>query len=74
MNRQRYDTATQRDTWWHCECCGSHEPAEEPYGIGDTEPCIVCGEGVARVMTLQAGARLESAIARGVLTPRRCYS
>lgn len=63
--RQRYKAATERDTWWHCECCGDHAPAEEPYVLGDSAPCSTCGEGVARVMTLRDGARIESEVARG---------
>ena len=55
-----YEAATKRDTWWHCDCCGDHEPAEAPYVLGDSEPCSTCGEGVARVMTLRDGARIES--------------
>ncbi len=73
-DRRRCDAATRRDTWWHCDFCGDHEPAEEPYNLGDSEPCSACGEGVARVMTLKEGAKLESNIARGLVRPRRAYT
>jgi hypothetical protein len=71
---QRYEAATKRDTWWHCEYCGDHEPAEEPYVLGDSEPCSTCGEGVARVMTLRDGARTESEVARGIRQRRSAYT
>jgi len=64
----------ERDKWWHCDFCGDHGLAEDPYVNGDTEPCIACGEGVSRVMTLKDAARLESAIAQGLVQPRRAYS
>jgi len=64
----------ERDLWWHCDFCGDHGPAEDPYVNGDTEPCVTCGEGVSRVMTLKDAARLESAIAQGLVQPRRAYS
>ena len=54
--------------------CGNHEPAEEPNAIGDSKPCTECGDGVSRVMTLKDAARLESAIARGLVQPGRAYS
>ena len=73
-NRDQYEAATARDTWWHCDFCGDHGPAEEPYAIGDSEPCVKCGDGVSRVMTLKDAARLESAIAQGLIQPRRAYS
>jgi len=73
FNRQLYESATNRDTWWHCDFCGDHTPAEEPYVVGDSEPCV-CGHGVARVMTLKDAARLESAIVRGLIKPREAYS
>lgn len=55
----------QRDAWWHCKVCGAHEPAAEPYSIGDKEPCITCPTGTAQVMTLKDAARTESDFARG---------
>jgi len=72
--RSEIGTAAELDRWWHCDFCGDHDLAEEPYVNGDEEPCTECGEGVSRVMTLQAAARLESAIAQGLLRPRRAYS
>jgi len=63
-----------RDAWWHCEFCGDHGPANEPYKVGDSEPCTRCGEGVSRVMTTKQAAKLESDIARGLAEPRRAYS
>lgn len=66
--------AKERDAWWHCRYCGDHERADEPYEIGDKEPCISCGEGTAVVMTLKDAAALESAIARGIRKPKRSYT
>lgn len=63
-----------RDTWWHCRWCGDHEHAEEPYALGDKEPCIACGQGVCEVMTLTQGAKWESEIARGLRQPESAYS
>lgn len=65
---------TQRDTWWHCTWCGNNERAEEPYDVGDKEPCAECGEGTAIVMTIAQAAKYESEIARGVRTRERSYS
>ena len=53
--------------YWHCATCGEHEPAQEEYAHGDWEKCE-CG-GVARVMTLKEGAKLEQRIALGM--PRK---
>ena len=64
----------KRDAWWHCKFCGDHEPAEEPYVIGDKEPCTTCMEGTAHVMTLADAARFEAEIARGERQPERSYT
>ncbi len=45
--------------YWHCLKCGSNTPALPPYAIGDSEPCVYCSNGVARVMTIQDAARAE---------------
>jgi hypothetical protein len=63
-----------RDAWWHCKFCGDHELAEEPYKLGDKEPCITCGQGTAHVMTLKDGARFESEVARGLRERERSYT
>lgn len=65
---------SERDAWWHCKFCGDHEQAEEPYEVGDKEPCITCGQGTAHVMTLKGAARFEAEIARGQREPERSYS
>lgn len=74
MIETQQDEATARDTWWHCKFCGEHEPAAEPYAIGDKEPCVTCGQGTAHVMSLKEAARFESEIARGLRQPERSYS
>ena len=58
--------------YWHCEYCGQHESAGPEYAHGDHEPCT-CGHGVARVMTLREGAKIEAEIARGERVPRSAY-
>ena len=63
-----------RDAYWHCKFCGDHEPADEPYEVGDKEPCIKCGQGTCVVMTLKQGAQFEAEIARGIRSPERSYS
>ena len=63
-----------RDAYWHCEWCGDHAPADEPYEVGDSEPCTECGEGVSRVMTLRDSAQFESEVARGIRKRRRAYA
>lgn len=73
-SRERYKDATARDTFWHCTWCGDHEPAEEPYEVGDKEPCITCGEGTAHVMTIKQAARFESEVARGIRKRVRSYT
>jgi len=37
------------DKVWHCKSCHHVEKAEDPYQPGDSEPCIHCEDGVARV-------------------------
>ncbi len=64
----------ERDAYWHCKFCGDHAPAEEPYDVGDKEPCTKCGQGTAHVMTLRQGARFEAEIARGERQPERSYT
>lgn len=65
--RENGVTVTVSDKWWHCGFCGDHAKAEDPYQLGDKEPCTHCGEGTAKVMTLKEGARLESEIAQGLV-------
>lgn len=45
---------------WYCDKCGTPEPAEPEYKHGDSEPCCLCEDGTARVMTR------HEAMARGV--------
>ncbi len=59
--------------YWKCEFCGDTEPAQPEYEHGDSEPCI-CGNGVARVMTLKEAAKIEQEIALGIRVPRPAYS
>lgn len=63
-----------RDAYWHCSFCGNHELAEEPYVIGDKEPCCLCSEGTATVMTLKDAAKLERDIASGDRKPMGSYT
>lgn len=49
---------------WYCVHCGDAEQAKPPYEYGDMEPCT-CGNGIARVMTLQESARLSQRVALG---------
>lgn len=45
---------------WHCPACGHHDATVQPeYGLGDSEPCVHCDNGTARVMTLADAARIE---------------
>ena len=50
--------------YWHCDC-GINEPAQAEYELGDSEPCVHCEDGVARVVTLREGAAWEHAKAMG---------
>jgi len=59
--------------YWHYDVCGDHEIAQPEYEHGDTEPCL-CGNGVARIMTLQEAVALESAIAQGQHVPKTAYT
>lgn len=63
-----------RDMWWHCSFCGNSESAEPPHEIGDKEPCALCGDGTAEVMTLKRAARYEAEIVRAVRSPKRSYT
>lgn len=36
---------------WYCDKCGTPEPAGPEYKHGDCEPCCLCEDGTARVMT-----------------------
>lgn len=38
---------------------GMHSYAEEPYEHGDSEPCVHCRDGTARVMTTEEAALSE---------------
>ena len=58
-------TMSQPDLYWHCVSCGGHEPAQTPYVLGDSEPCIACENGVARVMTTKEAAAAEQQVALG---------
>ena len=64
MNR---DEATTERLYWHCTTCGNHEdePAQAEYERGDWEPCAICGDGIARVMTLKEAASFEQQVALG---------
>ena len=64
----------ERDAYWHCSFCGNNEPAHSDYAIGDSEPCCLCGEGTARVMTLKEAAKFEQEIALGIRQPKRSYT
>lgn len=64
---------TTQDLRWHCKFCGDDDFAEEPYTLGDKEPCITCGIGTAHVMTLKEAAKFESEIAQGLRQPERSY-
>lgn len=57
------------DLYWHCFTCGDHEPAQIEYERGDREPCVNCEDGMAEVMTLEDGAKLEQEIALGKRVP-----
>ena len=50
--------------YWHCEC-GNNEIAQSDYQHGDSEPCVLCDDGVARVVTLREAAAWEQARALG---------
>lgn len=58
------DTLSEPDLYWHCEC-GSNEPAQPGYSHGDSEPCVHCEAGIARVVTLREAAAWEQAKALG---------
>lgn len=45
--------------YWHCATCGLHEEAHPPYNHGDSEPCVECENGTARVMTIEEAASIE---------------
>lgn len=47
------------ELYWHCETCGNHERAQPEYVSGDFEPCCLCSNGQARVMSLAEAAALE---------------
>lgn len=36
--------------YWTCDC-GIIERAQADYELGDSEPCIYCADGTARVVT-----------------------
>lgn len=63
-----------RDAFWHCGWCGDHAPAEEPYTVGDKEPCVECGEGTSRVMTAIEAEQYETEIKNGTRERKRSYS
>lgn len=69
MTPRRSDGEAVRDLYWHCETCGMHSYAEEPYEHGDSEPCVHCRNGTARVMTTAEAAELEQRIALSERTP-----
>jgi hypothetical protein len=41
---------------WQCDACSHVEPAEEPYDVGDSEPCVHCESGTATVAALAESA------------------
>ena len=50
--------------YWHCEC-GNNEPAQPEYEHWDSEPCCLCENGTARVVTIKEAAAWEQARALG---------
>jgi len=58
--------------YWHCDRCGEHEPAQPEYEHGDSEPCV-CGDGVARVMTIKEAAAIEQKIALDLHVTKSAY-
>lgn len=54
---------------WHCATCGNDEEAQPEYQHGDSEPCCLCPNGVARVVTLREAAAMEQAHALGLAVP-----
>src|SRR5574341_42441 len=36
--------------FWVCSACRHVEPCQEPYELGDSEPCVHCREGEAHVV------------------------
>jgi hypothetical protein len=67
MSNQKLHRAGEASLYWHCATCGEIEAAGD-YKHGDNEPCV-CGDGVARVMTLKEAAALEQRIALGWKPP-----
>ena len=57
----RKDRTMSEPLRWHCADCGHNEIAQSEYQHGDTEPCIYCENGTARVMTLREAAACEQA-------------
>ena len=37
------------DKVWHCKSCNHVESAQDEYKVGDSEPCVHCKDGTARV-------------------------
>ncbi len=66
------DRAAALELYWHCDRCGEHETAQPEYAHGDSEPCV-CGDGVARVMTLSEAAAVEQRIALGKHVSKSAY-
>ena len=58
------DAQAQEKLYWHCEC-GKSEPAQPEYEHGDSEPCCLCDDGVARVVTLKEVDQWEQSKALG---------
>ena len=58
------ESDAQPALYWHCEC-GKNEPAQADYERGDSEPCCLCEDGVARVVTIAEAAAWEQAKALG---------
>ena len=44
------------DLHWYCYDCLNCEEAQPEYEHGDSEPCCLCENGVARVMSLKEAA------------------
>lgn len=72
MSAWHHDGPSGPDLWWHCLDCGDHEPVEptgadgDGYELGDHEPCVACGSGVAYVMTMRRAACYEQGRALGM--------
>jgi hypothetical protein len=62
----RKEDEVSEQLYWHCIACGNSEPAQPEHERGDCEPCCLCEDGTAIVMTLQEGAQIEQRVALGI--------